>query len=213
MWETYNDYMANIEEEATKAGFSDFKLAREEFHNATGKFEDGEAWFELRMKMFIDWYLLDRLGPSGRTPAEDYLWLYGDTLPPDVRRQIEHFTVTLRSTFRINRIKDNVLILDDLGGGGRWEVESTIPTVGLEKSDIIDTRIVFFRGKLIIGGGTILHPREAHALILSIVARANAEAMPPREMVDHLDKMRLKLDKYSNVRIQHIYRSPQDARF
>jgi hypothetical protein len=35
--------------------------------------------------------------------------------------------------------------------------------------------------------------------------------MPPRELVDHLDKMRLKLDRYSNVRIRHVYQYPDDA--
>ena len=104
-------------------------------------------------------------------------------------------------------------MLEDLAGGGKWEVESPNPTAGLEKGDIIGTRLVFFDGQLIMGRGTVLHPREAHEAVYSIIARAKAEEMPPRELVDHLDKMRLKLDKYSNVRIQHIYRYPGDARF
>lgn len=213
MWETYDDYLTQIENAASKDGYADFRLAREEFHNTTGKFEDGEAWFELRMTMFFDWYLLDRTGPNGRTPAEEYLWVHREILPDEVHRQLELLTVTLRSVFRIDYIKNVTLLLSDLAGGGVWEVESVTPTAGLERGDILDTRIVFFKDRLIFGRGTVLHPREAHEAIHAIIARAMAEEMPPRELVDHLDKMRLKLDKYSNVRIQHIYRYPGDARF
>jgi hypothetical protein len=59
----------------------------------------------------------------------------------------------------------------------------------------------------------VLHPPEAHEAIFAIIARATAENYPTASLVDHLDKMRLKLDRYSNVRIQHVYRYPGDAPF
>ena len=105
------------------------------------------------------------------------------------------------------------MVLEDLALGGVWEVLSTTPTAGLEKEDLIQTRVIYFQKRLITCHGTVLHPKEARDAVLTIIARAKAEGMPPRELVDHLDKMRLKLDKYSNIRIQHIYRYPKDARF
>jgi hypothetical protein len=213
MLETYQDYLDMVEDDATSSGIADFRLAREEFHNASGKFEDGEPWFELRMKMFIEWYLLDRVGPAGMTPIESFIVTRGGDFSPRERVQLEQLTATLRSVFRITRTKGASLAFEDLALGGVWEVESTTPTAGLERDDIIQTRIIDFNDKLIICYGTVLHPKEAREAVISIIARAKAEGMPNRELVDHLDKMRLKLDRYSNVRINHIYRYPTDAPF
>lgn len=212
MLETYEDFVDLLEKHAAKDGVGDFRIAKEAFHTATGKFEDGEPWFEMRMKMFMDWYLLDREGDEGLTPLESYLETHAAQLPENVYQQLIHLTATLRSVFQIERISRTSLLLNDLCCGGQWDVEATSPVVGLERDDIIDARIAYFGQRLIMCPGTVLHPREAKSRVLDIIARARAEGMPPREMVDHLDKMRLKLDRYSNVRIQHIYQYPGDSR-
>jgi hypothetical protein len=212
MFETYDDYLNQIEKFAIENDISEFRVAKEAFHTATGKFEDGEAWYELRMKMFMDWFLLDRKGRNGITPLETYLLMLGNDLSTDVFEQMVHLTTTLRAAFRIECIKGHTLLLDDIISGGEWEVEATSPIAGLERGDLIDARIAYFGGRPIMCPGTVLHPREAREHVLNIVARAKAEGMPARETVDHLDKMRLKLDKYSNVRIQHIYQYPGDTR-
>ncbi len=213
MPETYEDYLSIIEREAVKDGYGEFRLAREEFHNNTGVFEDGEPWFETRMKMFMDWYLLERIGHSGMTPLEMYLSMYGDTLGPEAVAQMALLAATLRSTFRIVTIQGNTLLLDDLAGGGQWRVVGSTSVIGLERDDLIGVRVVLFGGQLMMSPSTtVLHPREAREDIRNIIARARTERMPNRELVDHLDKMRLKLDRYSNVRIQHIYRYPGDTR-
>jgi hypothetical protein len=212
MFETYEDYLSAIEKDAVRDGYGEFRLAREEFHNSTGVFEDGEPWFETRMKMFMDWYLLDRISHAGMTPLEMYLAEHGRTLPQENFRQMEALSTTLRSVFRIVKVSGNTLTLDDSASGGQWEAVGTTPVAGLEKDDVIDARIALFRGDMILCPAVVLHQKEAREDIYSIIARAKAEKMPARELVDHLDKMRLKLDRYSNVRIQHIYRYPGDTR-
>ncbi len=212
MFETYEDCLSEIEKFAVRDGYGEFRLAREEFHNNTGVFEDGEPWFETRMKMFMDWYLLERISLVGMTPLAAYLTEHGRDIAPEHFRRMEALSASFRSVFRILKVAGNTLILDDLASGGRWEAEGTTPTKGLEKDDIIDARIAEFGGCLILCPAVVLHQKEAREDIYSIVARAKAEKMPARELVDHLDKMRLKLDRYSNVRIQHIYRYPGDTR-
>jgi hypothetical protein len=213
MLSKYENYLDLVQTEAVKDGITDFRLAREEFHNLTGKFEDGEPWFELRMTMFLDWYLLDRKGMGQVTPTEQFLARRGKTLDPQTQRQMAFLTVTMRSIFQIIDTKDETLRLRDLIRGGHWLVRSEMPTVGLNASDIMAARIVFFDGHPTVGRGIVLHPRQANEVILQIIARANLEGFDPRRLVDHLDKMRLKLDRYSNVRIGHVYRYPGDAAF
>jgi hypothetical protein len=207
----YESMLERLQAHATRDGLDDARLAREEFHRRTGEFVEGEPWCELRMSMFLDYYLLDRPSADGATPAEAFLAAHGDELSSAQRRGFEHLTVTLRSVFRLRRLRGSELVLDDLGGGGRWRVRWTLPSIGLTAGDVIDTRIVLIDGEATTGRSGVLHPREAHEAIEKIVARARAAGMPPRELVDHLDKMRLKLDRYSNVRIRHVYQYPGDA--
>lgn len=207
----YEEYLDRIQAEATSAGLDEIRLAREEFHKLTGEFDEGEPWFDLRMHMFLDWYLLDRVGPRGLTPTELYLVNNRARLSPEDLAQLTHLTATLRSVFRIARVRGSELMLHDVTGGGHWLTTWTLPTEGLKVGDIIDTRIAIVADQLVTGRGTVLHPREAHEAIERIVNRAVQEGMAPRELVDHLDKMRLKLDRYSNVRIRHVYQYPGDA--
>jgi hypothetical protein len=214
MLATYEEYFERIEAEAVKEGLDDLRLAREEFHNLTGRFEDGEPWFEQRMTMFLDWYLLDRPGRDGMTPVERLLTSRGGDLNGEERAQMEHFTVSLRSLFRILDAKNELLMLEDLVRGGLWQAHPTYTAVGLNKGDVLGARIVFFEGHpILVARSVVLHPPEAHEAIFAIIARAKAENYPTASLVDHLDKMRLKLDRYSNVRIQHVYRYPGDAPF
>lgn len=207
----YDDYLELIQAEAVSDGLDEIRLAREEFHKLTGEFDEGEPWYDLRMHMFLDWYLLDRVGPRGLTPTELYLENNRSRLSPEQVAQLINLTVTLRSIFRIARIRGDELLLHDLTGGGHWSTIWTLPTVGLKVGDLIDSRIVQIGDQPTTGRGAVLHPREAHQAIERIIDRAVSEEMAPREMVDHLDKMRLKLDRYSNVRIRHVYQYPGDA--
>lgn len=209
---SYSSHIERIRQNTLQDGLADIRLAREEFHRLTGEFDEGEPWFELRMTMFHDWYLLDRTGQDGRTPAQRFLDESRREL--DVSGELKQFanlTVTLRSAFTLRKIRGNLLLMDDLILGGRWLATWTLPTVGLAVNDILDSRIVLVHGIPTTGRGTVLHPREARESIEKIVDRAIAQRMPPRTIVDHLDKMKLKLDRYSNVKIRHVYQYPDDA--
>lgn len=208
---THEILLERLQAHATRNGLDDARLAREEFHRRTGEFLEGEPWYEVRMDMFLDYFLLDRPGPDGRTAVESYLAARAGVLSGAERRNLESLAVSLRSVFRLRRIRGAELLLDDLGGGGRWRAGWTLPSVGLSAGDIIDARIVLLDGIAAVGRSAVLHPREAHDAIGRIVERARGAGMPPRELVDHLDKMRLKLDRYSNVRIRHVYQYPDDA--
>ena len=191
-----------------EVGLSAFRLAREEYHDLTGEFEDGEPWYETRMTMFTDWCLLERERPDGVSHAEAYLARHWSMLEPDDRTELTRLTATTRSVFRILAVRGERLLLEDLARRSRWRVRCEIPVLGLDKGDVIGARIFCVHGVLVVGRGVVLHPREANADIDEVVREARARAMPPAELSNLLDKMRLKLDRYSSVRIQHIYRYP-----
>jgi hypothetical protein len=213
MSEQYEHYLELIEKDAATGGLNDFRLAREEFHKLTGEFEEGEPWFEIRMTMFLDWYLLDRTGPDGFTPNQRYLATHRDALDATAIRQFESFSVSLRSVFQIRKITGNTLLLEDLVGGGEWKTRWTLPSVGLGLDRILNTRIVLCDEELLVGRGTVLHPVEAHESVVRIINRGITERMPNERIVNYMDKVKLKLDRYSNVKIKHVYQYPTEAVF
>ena len=210
MLATCEDYFELIETEGARDPFDDLKLARDEFHNLTGKFEDGEPWFEQRMTMFLDWYLLERPGRDGRTPVERIL-ARGE-LRQEELNELRHFTCSMRSVFQIKEIKGELITIEDLVRGGLWLARTTISAVGLNRGDIMGARLVFFAGSpTLLVKSLVLHQPEAHEAILGIISKGKSEKAPSAYLVNQLDMMRLKMDRYSNVRIQHVYRYPGDA--
>ncbi|MBN2801889.1 MAG: hypothetical protein JXR91_02225, partial [Deltaproteobacteria bacterium] len=190
-----------------------FKLAREQFFKFTGKFDESEPWFEVRMSMFMDWYLLDRKDRSNLTPVERYILNNSGNEDPETMEQLRYFLSTQRSVFRIEKIDGVNVMLKDLIRGGLWLTEWTLPIAGLQTDRIINTRIIYSKGTVFAGRGAVLHPREAKESILSIIDRALAEHMPPEHITSYMDKINLKLNRYSNVKIKHVYQYPSDAVF
>ena len=192
-------------------GIDDVRAARGEFHQIAGEFEDGEPWFESRLAMFVDWYVMDRPLADGRTPIARWLAAHAD-LEAGRYRAFAALAASLRSVFRVEAPRGPLLVLDDLVGGGRWQVRSALATAGLLRGEILDARIVICGGEPCIGRGVVLHPRDAHDAVLAIVGDARRQRLAPHRVAEHLDKARLKLDRYSNVKVQHVYNRLGDAR-
>lgn len=206
-------YLGAVEREAVNSGLADFRLARAEFHKLTGEFEETEPWFETRMTMFLDWYLLDRKGPDGLTPNERYIRSHSKTLNAATLHQHQHLNCTLRSTFQILKKVGDELLLEDLIAGGQWKAKWTLPAVGITPDDVFNSRLILVAEELEIGRGAVLHPSDAHEAIFEIVDRAAREHLPVDQTVYYLDKVKLKLDRYSNVKIRHVYKYPTDVVF
>lgn len=211
---TLENYIENVQNNAVDTGLTDFRLAREEFHKLAGEFEEGESWFEVRMTMFLDWYLLERKGQDELTPNQRYMKEFGHLLSEVELQQHELLNVTLRSTFQIiSKLKDDWLLLEDIISGGHWKAKWTLPAVGLKADDILNSRLIMHNDNLQIGRGAVLHPSEAHDVIFEIIERAKKELFPPQKLVYYLDKAKLKLDRYSNVKIRHVYKYPTEVVF
>lgn len=204
---SYEEYMERIQQAASAHGLDEFTLARQEYHSLSGTFEDSEAWFELRSTMFLEWYLLDRRGQDGLTPAERLLGVDG-SLTDAQRRQLSYLCVSGRYGFEVLETRGAALSLETLGTGARFLARSLATTVGLDRGDCICARLFYFAGAPTFAKSIVLHPREAHETIREIAHKAQHNRMEPQVLAQHLDKMKLKLDRYSNVRIQHVYRYP-----
>ena len=186
----------------------DVRRARREFQELTGKTEEDESWFEQRMTLFLEWYVLDRPGPTGLTPAQRFLVEEQGELKGHEPEIFEGLTATQRSLYRLDRWHSGRIEFTDMIGGGSWSVYQDQPMVGLQKGDLIDARLVPFRGDLYLGRGLIFHPRVAADHILRMLEEAHGRGLLSFALVDLLASLRLRFDRYRNVKVQHVYRIP-----
>ncbi len=192
-----------------ETGLEDLRRARDEHAQLTGWFEDGESWYDERMNHFHDWYLLDRTGDAGLTPAERFLADQHSKLPEAERSAFEGLTCTHRSVLRLSGWRSGAIRLEDLIGGARFEVVRSFPMDGFLPGDMVDGRIVPIDEGLYLGRTLIAHPREAGESILEILDLCRSRGDLDWSVADKLLKMRLKFDRYPNMRLQHVYRDPR----
>ncbi len=188
------------------------RRARREFQELTGKFEEDEPWFEQRMTLFLEWYVLDRPCGDGLIPVEQFVIKEARHLEDKELEIFEGLTATHRTLVRIDRWQAGRIELTDMIGGGMWSVQQEDPMVGLQKGDFLDLRIVPFRGDLYIGRGLIFHPRVAKDCIQKTLEEAHAKGLLSFDLVNVLASQRLRFDRYRNFKVKHVYRLPEDWR-
>lgn len=184
------------------------RKARREFQDLTGKVEEDDPWFEQRMALFLEWYVLDRPGPDGLTPAERFLVEASDHLDGHEPEIYHGLTSTQRSLFRIDGWDAGRIDLTDMIGGGAWSVYQEQPMIGLQKGDLIDARIVPFRNDLYLGQAMVFHPRIASEHIVNMLEVAHASGGLTFDLVNLLASLRLRFEQYRNVKVRHVYRLP-----
>lgn len=209
MWEPHFERLATF---ATGGEhLVESRRARREFQELAGKFEEDEPWFEQRMTLFLEWYVLDRRGRDGLTPAERFLAERRAEIHEADLEVFEGLAATQRTLVRIERLdaRSRRFALLDVIGGCTWSVLYEDHLAGLLRGDFLDVRIVPFRGELVLGRGLIFHPRAAQAAIQAVLEAAHATGRLTFDLVHLFASQRLRYEHYRNIKIQHIYRVPE----
>jgi len=151
--------------------------AQAEFQRRTGDYEPGQPWYEERIRLFHDWFLLDRLLPEGRVPL-----------------------------FELDRPGGRTLRLLDRIGGAVFEVPMEAGLAGLAACELLDARLLSPGGTLVLARGLLVHPRPAHDMILEVVRRGRSAAGgAPWDLLDILARMKAAWDRSENPRVAAIY--------
>jgi hypothetical protein len=207
----FEPYFDRVAARATgDAHLVEVRRARRQFQELTGRFEEDEPWFEQRMALFLEWFVLDRPDREGLIPAERFLRDELDALEPGEEELFIGFTATQRSLLRIDSWQRGRIELTDMLGGGAWSIRQNEPMVGLQKGDMLDARIIPFRSELYLGRGLLFHPRIALESIQAALEKAHARGLLCFELIDLFASQRLKFDRYRNIKVDNIYRLPDD---
>jgi hypothetical protein len=204
LW-TFLDQAVEHHAAAERAGI--LAAAQAEFQRRTGDYEPGQPWYEERIRLFHDWFLLDAVQPDGRVPLARYVEEAGDALTAAQRAVYRDLLrASHRSLFEIDRSRGRTLRLLDRIGGAVFEVPMEAGLAGLATCDLLDARLLSPGGMLVLARGLLVHPRPAHDMILDVVRHGRAVAGgAPWELLDILARMKAAWDRAENPRVAAIY--------
>ena len=185
--------------------------ARQEHFGLFGEPHEEDRSYEARLNAMLDHYLYDFLLPGeGGTVLERFLSEVGTTLTADEKAAFRALAGNVHGLFEVRRIRNGQIRLRDVFTGRDHDVTERRPTVGLEKGDLLEARLLPFEGELFFSGAFMYHPREARKPVLAEVKRlrkaAGDGAVPDaRAFLARLARMAMKLERYRNVRLESIY--------
>ncbi len=157
--------------------------AQQEFQHLTGKFFSDDDFYKVRIKYFIEYFLLDRLEKFDHLnhltcPAYAlYQAPFFKTLP----KEVMHFLLELRnshhSLFQVVDVNPNSLQIIDLLANSRKKISVQAAKNqtfdGIEKSDIFQCHIFKIDHTYLISDGLILHSRKAAKTLLQMTHEFN----------------------------------------
>jgi hypothetical protein len=187
---------------------SELEPAREAYRGATGEVYEDDASFEMRMILFLEWFIFDRPLARGVVPIRAYLEEHGPWLSLLEREITEALLGQRRGLFRVKKTKSPVLYLKDLWSGKSVRVEAGDVARSFRTGDLIDARVVPFRGKLWFTEGMLCHPPVAEGYIKAeLKALRKKGAAGPDPLCQKLEAMLLKYDRSRGIKPELIYRN------
>jgi hypothetical protein len=182
--------------------------AQAAFQQRTGEYEAGRAGYEERIRLFHDWFLLDRVLPTGRVALAEFLHQVGPALAGE-QRAVYHglLAASHRSLFEVDRSHAARLRLHDRIGGTVYDLPAETAPPGVLTCDLLDARLLRpGDGEPLLARGLLVHPRQAREAILELIEVARRDVgAPPWELPDTLARMKLAWDRADNPRVAAIY--------
>jgi hypothetical protein len=194
--------------------------ARREHFERYGEPHEEDKSFETRMNGMLDYYLYEFRPPGTLdTTIEVFMRQEGPNLTTEELALYRLLAKNVHGLFEVRRIKPGEEIrLRDVFTGGDYDVTERRNLVGLEKSDLLEARLLPFDGRLYFSGAFLYHPQEVRKAILAEVkkqkkesARAGAEP-DVKSFVALLSRMAFKLERYRNVKVESLYDFRQPLR-
>jgi hypothetical protein len=179
--------------------------AREEYFERAGKvFDDDAELFEGRMAAFLEWYVLERPFRGGLAPVVHVL--DDQTLPVEERRTIALLAASHRSLFELHEVNERTMDLEDVLGGARFLVTERRHTIGFNRGDLFEARVISDGTSVIFGKTFIFHPGDARDVALSAVDSALERGVARDEILFDLARRHVRWHRYGHIGAAKIYR-------
>ena len=126
---------------------------------------------------------------------------------PEQAAAFRAFTETLHGLFEVRKVGKGLVRLRELFSGKDYDVTERRQTVGLEKGDILEARLIPFEGHLLFSQAFIFHPRDAGKAIRAEVKRRKKHEpqRPPVDLTWDCARRQLKTERYRQIPVERIY--------
>ncbi len=195
---------------ATEGREEEILQARRAYFERIGEAHEEDRSFEARMSAFMEHFLFDRpLDGAGRPPVRVYLETRGDDLAPEEREALEALSRSVYGAFEVTKLGTRLgLRVREVLSRTEYDILERRELVALAKGDILNARVIPWKGAHVFSGSFIYHPREATKVVLREAKRRAKSDLDttPSDFAAELARMALKLERYRNVSVENIYK-------
>jgi hypothetical protein len=206
--EAYQRYLDRvISTYASERHRDEMACAKSDYLRATGEVHEDDAFFELRMASFFEWYLFDRpLNGDLRSPVQRYYLDHRAELSPEERAAFQGLVDNIHSLFEVKRRKPGFLVLADLLANVKREVVERRARSTLEKGDLFEARLIPHNGALYFTRAFCFFPPQARSFIHREAKRARkVGGSEPAELLRRLAYLRYLQERFRHVDLKRIY--------
>ena len=181
------------------------------FFNKAGVMDEESPDFEMKMMQFVDWYCLTRpLNISAKRPIEACF----DEPKFSMSEEEKPYFVSLlnhrHSLFEFLKFSGKDLTIRDLFSQYKLTIKDSPITIGFEKNEIFEGRLIPYKDSFIFSRAFCFHPPQAKKFILKEVKMARKlpameQAETRESLILTLYRMRARFDQYKHVDATRIY--------
>jgi hypothetical protein len=175
--------------------------ARAAWAERTGRVFEEDELYEQRTVAFIEWYACEHRLADGKTPVDAAL----------AEPEGEHhaawraWSASHRSLYALAARREGVVVLDDLIGDARFAVDERRRLHGVHVGDVLEARLLGWRGRVRFGRTFCFHPAAARKAIAEHVRRIVAAGGTRADAVDFVASLRVRALRYKHVLPERVY--------
>lgn len=198
-------------------------VARREYEERRGRVHQDDELWEPWSAAFVEWYVVERVGPGGVPPALMTAREMRDA--GDARADLVTSLVTShRSLFEVTAMKPGRIEVIDLLGGAEFHVDEQRAMHGVDVGDVAELRLVGTRprsdrelraegaceegpiGHSVRFGRTfIYHPKAARNAIVERSRAMLAKGSSRRDVIDQIAQLRVQVTRYRHMPPSRVY--------
>jgi hypothetical protein len=140
--------------------------AKKEYQLTTGEIYEDDKSYNIRMALFLEWYLLDNYIPdTQRTILENIIEENQSTWAQNHLEACRDITNNIQALFEVKKIRDNSVTVLDLFKDEKYLVNEADSKLVFRKGDIFQGRIVPHQGNWNFTGYFCFHPSKTQRYI------------------------------------------------
>lgn len=179
-------------------------VARREYEERRGRVHQDDELWEPWSAAFVEWYVVERVGPGGVPPALVTAREMRDA--GDARADLVTSLVTShRSLFEVTAMKPGRIEVIDLLGGSELHVVEQRALHGVEVGDVAELRLVGARGEVRFGRTFVYHPKAARNAIVERSRAMLAKGSSRRDVIDQIAQLRVQVTRYRHMAPSRVY--------